>query len=161
MRECRLIRYASGSSPEQCTPPGTWLCTFSVEVCWAISPNSSANAASRPRGQGQKYECDMGYPLSVEIQELSCSTTGNFSAAHDECHFEVHLPQSVARSQSHSAIKRCGETLTRPTANYFANARSTKSSRSCPQKPSPSNTYHGEPNTFAAIASSVKRPYSV
>jgi hypothetical protein len=42
--------------PEQCTPPGTWLCTFSVAllVCWAISVSSSASAASMPRGHGQK-----------------------------------------------------------------------------------------------------------
>src|SRR5690606_34339379 len=33
-----------------------------------------------------------------------------------------------------------------------SSARSTKSRRSCPQKGSPLTTYHGAPNTLAAIA---------
>ena len=43
---------------------------------------------------------------------------------------------------------------------YFASARSTKSSLSCPQKLSPSTIYQGEPNTLAAIASPVYCSYS-
>jgi hypothetical protein len=33
-----------------------------VVLCWAISPSSSASAASMPRGHGQKNEA-MGVPF--------------------------------------------------------------------------------------------------
>ena len=44
---------------------------------------------------------------------------------------------------------------------YFANARSTKSSLSWPQYPSPSTMNQGAPNTLAAIAWSVCWSYAV
>ncbi len=81
MRECRLMRYASVMAPEQCTPPGTCVWTFSVAPCCAISASSSASAASKPRGHGQKNEYDMGNPLSVlktGIDHLGHAVTANY-----------------------------------------------------------------------------------